>query len=138
MGGPTPGAPYAPQQNSFEEWVVARSIPKNQSGPHDDPDADGNANLLEYVFGLAPLIPDPLPLPTIQRLINDFEISFPLASGLKHLTLTIEQSSSLSPGDWQTVPGFLIEPEDALQHLMVSVPSDKPQMFFRLKVELDN
>ena len=135
---PTPGAAYDPQLNGFEEWAVARSIPKNQSAPHDDPDADGNANLLEYVFGLAPLTPDIPPLPTIQRLGTDFEISFPLASGLEHLVLTIEQSSSLSPGEWQTVPSFMIQPEDVFQSLKVSVPSNKPQMFFRLKVELSN
>jgi hypothetical protein len=132
---PTPGAAYLPPAG-FVQFAQDHQLPEALSGPADDADSDGIANLVEYVLGLLPMSPDSPPLPVLQQAGDDFELIIQLAPGLGDIELTLQASTSLSPGAWDAVPNFVIEPDGARQRLRASVPAGEPSLFFRLRVAL--
>lgn len=135
---PTPDRVSETPPTSFATWADNNALPANLAGPNDDPDADGIVNLLEYVFGLSPTTASVQPLPTMTRQGDTFEITLPLATDLSDVTLTLLESSTLTPSNWQPVSGFVIEPDGNAQRLRVSVSSLDPRMFFQLKAVLSN
>ena len=46
----------------FYDWLIGRGLAADPASAPDDPDADGVATLLEFVFGLDPVSPDVMPL----------------------------------------------------------------------------
>jgi hypothetical protein len=56
---------------TFEQWRVASDLPQGADGPGDDPSGDGLPNLLKYLFGGDPRIPNPAVRPTAGRLAGD-------------------------------------------------------------------
>ena len=46
----------------FYDWLIGRGLAADTASAPDDPDADGVATLLEFVFGLDPVAPDMMPL----------------------------------------------------------------------------
>jgi hypothetical protein len=88
------------------------------------------------VLGLLPMSPDSPLLPVLQQAGDDFELIIQLAPGLGDIELTLQASTSLSPGAWDAVPNFVIEPDGARQRLRASVPAGEPSLFFRLRVAL--
>ncbi|MCW1925725.1 glycosyl hydrolase [Luteolibacter arcticus] len=63
-----PAAAVAVPDSSFEGWAAGISFPVGQGDPVDDPDADGVANLLEYLFSSDPLRSSAGDLPQGQRI----------------------------------------------------------------------
>lgn len=55
----------------FLTWINASGLPASQRGATDNPDADGLPNLLEFVFGTDPLVPDPSGGPVVHT--GDFD-----------------------------------------------------------------
>ncbi len=55
----------------FIAWADASGLPGGQRGAADNPDADGQPNLLEFVFGTDPLASDPSGGPVVQ--VGDFD-----------------------------------------------------------------
>ncbi len=135
---PSPGAAHVPPVVGFVQWASNHSLPPSKSDPNDDPDLDGIANLLEYVFGTPPMIASSVPRPVMAITGDDFEITLPVAAGLADVSLVLQQSSLLTPESWGSVPGYVIEPVGNFQRLRAVVPGDYPRLFVRLKVELNN
>lgn len=95
-----------------------------------DFDHDGLVNLVEYAFGLNPVLGSSSQLPQGQRQGNSFQITFTTPAGVSGIAYEAEWSSSLAPADWIPIPDTGISP----QHIF-SVPVDSnTKMFMRLKV----
>lgn len=102
--------PYPTWQASV--FSPAQLLSPAISGPAADPDADGQTNEAEFIFGSLPTSPSaPLQL-TSSRDGSDLTLSFPTipaGTGPGYAGLvrryTIEYSATLAPGSWQPVPG---------------------------------
>ncbi len=111
--GGLPGG-FAPTQ-TFSTWRAlfwdsASSVTNDTiSGPYADPDGDGLNNLLEYAYGLNPLVPQPKPQITaaIENVNSDAHlvITIQLSGGAGDITVTPQTSSDLSA--WSDGSPFL-------------------------------
>lgn len=84
----------APPSTTFTQWQVESLAGEPLNAPKDDPDQDGSSNLLEFVFGTSPLLPNPPALTPVERVGDYLQIRIPRR--IDHLSLlTIERSDDL-------------------------------------------
>ena len=102
---------FSPLQSwRYQYFGVTEST--GSAADNADPDHDGLENLVEYAFGMNPLLPDAASLPTWRRADDDLELSFTRSPSAEGVTLHAEYSSTLDPGDWTelanlaTVPSY--------------------------------
>jgi len=95
----------------------------------DNPDGDGLPNLAEYLFGTQASKADS----PFTYGVNG-TISFtPQASALQFASLTVEESTTLKPGEWTTVPSSRISIGAGGQWTIS--PSNANHNFYRLAAE---
>jgi len=78
------GSPFLMQSltvRSYDQWRTTELAGEPLGGINDDPDQDGVANLLEFIFGSNPMTPGPPPVTVISKVNvagNDYlQISIP-------------------------------------------------------------
>lgn len=69
-----------------------------------DYDNDGLANLIEYAFGLNPVLGSSVTLPQPQLLAGNYGVSFTQPAGSSGVTYKAEWSSTLASGSWTLIP----------------------------------
>jgi len=101
----------------------------SNGGMLDNPDGDGLPNLAEYLFGTQASKADS----PFTYGVNG-TISFtPQASALQFASLTVEESTTLKPGEWTTVPSSRISIGAGGQWTIS--PSNANHNFYRLAAE---
>ncbi len=90
--------------HSFAGWAAGAALPAGQAGPHADPDRDGVANMLEYLYGLPPLVAGSSPLAE-GRFLRSSELGLLENSEKTYLTLQARVRRER--------PGFTLVPEAA-------------------------
>ncbi|MEM7385556.1 MAG: hypothetical protein AAF514_11485 [Verrucomicrobiota bacterium] len=122
--------------NDFAAWSADQSFPDGLSGPNDDADRDGSANLQEFFAGTDPLFADGQSI-QIQPMDGAFGLSYRMANGLAGVTGRLASSSDLvewTPLDSENIT--MVEGE-ATTEVTVVVESGEPIRFFRLEVMLE-
>jgi hypothetical protein len=132
-------------QTSLEAWRQAQfggTANSGEAADTADPDADGLANSVEYVFGTAPRASDSAALLSLQRQGSGLAFSFlaRAASGQGYTGLSrhyaVESNTDLTnAAGWTTVPGFSDIVGDG-QTVSGTPALLAPKVFFRLKVWL--
>jgi len=122
-----------PGQTLLETWRQTYFGTTNNAGDAAnlfDYDHDGVVNLLEYAFGLNPMLGSSSQLPPGQVIDGNFVISFAHPNGVGGITFSAECSTNLTTVGWTPVPDTGTPP----QHIF-SVPIDtNAQLFMRLGV----
>ncbi len=127
--------------SSYSQWVVGELTSEPQSAASQDPDHDGVSNLMEFVFGSSPLIPNaiaPMPLSLVDVSSQKFlQISIPRR--IDHpATLVVEVSSDLN--QWNSGSAYTVTVENSAAALIVRdlTPYNpaNPKRFMRLKATL--
>jgi Carbohydrate esterase, sialic acid-specific acetylesterase len=107
----------------------------------DDPDKDGITNLMEFVLGGSPVIPEQAVLPKVIKFVDSwvFEYDRSKLSVEPFTTQTVEYGSNLT--GWTSVPipttsqnGVTITSGAIMDHVKVTIPSSAGKVFARLKV----
>ncbi len=75
-------------ESSYGEWAAGFPFPPGSDGPGFDPDGDGVANLLEFLFGGDPLVPGSALRPTVSREIGG-KLGAEAYPDKHYLTLTV-------------------------------------------------
>jgi len=127
---------------SWAQWQATELAGESHNAPDDDPDGDGVANLLEYIFGTPPLqagAPPQTPVVLVNVSGQWFQqISIPRR--VDHpATLTVQISSDLT--ELAAGPAATVVVSDTPAALVVRdlthLGPAAPQRFIRLKAELD-
>ena len=85
---------------SVNAWALAKGVPSGHTGPGDDPDGDGIANLIEYALGTNPNEIDGDPILFGPEPLLDAPLSFSVARSHENVEITLEVSSDLET--WRT------------------------------------
>jgi len=112
----------------LDAWL-ARSGVGAEAGDLHDPDRDGIANIIEYAFGLDPMVPDSGALPRGKWIDGNYVIRFTPPPGLEDIEYRAEWSPTLEAGSWREVPDSGVAGSHEFR-----MPSS-PRAFIRLKVE---
>jgi hypothetical protein len=150
IGVATNGSPARPGSLAFAAWRERCFTPTQQADPAisdlgADPDADGQANLMEYTFGTDPLVSNSVP----------WQFSLAQTNGQRHLCVTFRRSLEASEtvvalqlsddletwpsGASQTVELLLRNDGDGFESLILSESAAVGQTrcrFARLRVAL--
>jgi hypothetical protein len=127
-GMTTPGFPLS----ALEAWRQLHfGSPANSGNGANqfDFDGDGLENLVEFAFGLNPVLGGSLQLPEGRREGGEYVISFPTPPGVSGITCGAEWSTSLEEGTWWPVPDTGTAPLHTF-----SVPDSTERLFLRLTV----
>jgi len=132
-------------QTSLEAWRQAQfggTANSGEAADTADPDADGLANSVEYVFGTAPRASDSAALLSLQRSGSGLAFSFlaqsAIGQGYTGLSrhYAVESNTDLTnAAGWTTVPGFSDIVGDG-QTVSGTPALVAPKVFFRLKAWL--
>lgn len=126
---------------SYPQWAAAELTNEPQNAATQDPDGDGVTNLMEFVFGTSPMLPNAataMPLSLVDISGEKFlQISIPRR--IDHpATLVVEVSGNLN--QWNSGAGHTMMVEDSAASLIVRdltpYQSANPKRFMRLKVSL--
>lgn len=122
-----------------QTWTATGGLSDPNAGQLFDPDFDGQANLLEYAFGTAPLAASASPLVFDAATVSTekyLRISVPKNTAATDVTFIIEATSDLNnPSSWSS--SGLVTEQDIATRLIVrdSQPmSSGPRRFMRVKV----
>ena len=123
--------------SSWQQWQATELAGEPLNGPQDDPDLDGQINLLEFVFGSPPRQAGALPATTVEMVTPFQQITIPRR--MDHLaTLTVQVSPDLT--SWTSGPAATAVISDTPAALVVRdltpIGSGATQRFMRLKAEL--
>ncbi len=126
---------------SYPQWVAAQLTNEPRNAANQDPDHDGVSNLMEFVFGTLPLVPNaatPMPLSLVDDSGQKF-LQISIARRTDHpATLVVEVSSDLS--QWHSGAEHTVTMEDSATALVIRdlTPYNpaNPKRFMRLKATL--
>lgn len=139
--GGTPFLMKSAAISSYPQWAVTELTNEPQNAAGQDPDHDGVSNLMEFVFGTSPLIPNAAtlaPLSLVDVSGQKFlQISIPRR--IDHpATLVVEVSGDLS--QWNSGPSYTVTVGDGSAALIIRdlTPYNpaNPKRFMRLKATL--
>lgn len=130
---------YAETLPDYPSWIASYSGLGILTGPADDPDTDGISNILEFVFGGNPGLPDEQPkmrlgLESEPGGVSPFLEFTPVRT--KGVTFSLESTNNLSTWDRQPFPA----PETGLPfkiHGPSPMVPDTP-VFLRIRAELQS
>ncbi len=131
-----------PDGIAYGDWVTttfdaAQQADEGISGKFADPDADGLANIAEFVLGTAPLTADHEAALTIARTETDgVEVRYARRRNLTGVTITLESSTNLQ--SWQAAGAEVIntrtEADGADSEVVVSTIQTADPRYLRLSV----
>ena len=138
---------------AYSAWSA--HLPAGQRQPSDDPDEDGEQNLLEYALQTNPQKPDPganqawqglqLKLtPAQQSITVTFDLPSPLPPGISYQLISATrligpwQAIAWRPAsaDWQGLPGSSVltsSPHPGARRTALTLPNQSNRRFFRLQ-----
>ena len=104
-------------------------------GDTADPDHDGTVNLLEYAFGLEPLISSP-GFPTADASSGYLTLSVPKNPAATDITFSIQVNDNLAnAAAWTTSGATILQDTPTLLEARDDIPvASAPQRFIRLRV----
>jgi hypothetical protein len=127
----------------FDAWkatyfTAAELADAATSGDLADPDHDGTANLMEYLQALNPRLSDTHLLPTIDCKGIYPTFTYRLNKLATDVSYSVEASSTLAPGSWQTVAPSASQVDHG-NYLLVTASdfaplATNPCRFMRLRV----
>ena len=127
--------------STWSQWQAAELAAVARNGPNDDPDGDGTSNVLEYVFGLAPLQAGAAPVMpvTIVTVAGQRFLQISIARRSDHpATITVEVGSDLT--HWQSGASATVVTADVPSGLVVRdltpLTTGPAHRFMRVKVEV--
>ena len=127
----------------YSAFISAHGLAGADAGPAADPDADGFANVLEYLLGGNPLIADAALAPQLSfdATANLWRLTFRVRATTTSLLWSIETSATLQ--SWNPVAngvdGARIESTpDGTGFLQITatMPAGSTPLFFRVRAEL--
>jgi hypothetical protein len=95
-----------------------------------DPDKDNLVNLLEFGFGLNPMLGSSCQTPQAQRVGGNYVVSFPTPPGVSGVSYGAKWNATLGADGWQTIP----DTGSGGSHLFSLPTSGKSRVFIRLSV----
>jgi hypothetical protein len=95
-----------------------------------DFDNDGLVNLLEFAFGLNPLVSTSRQVPQGQMIGGNLVVSFPTPAGVSGITYGAVWSTTMAPGDWQAI----LDTGSGGDHLFSVPAAGKARVFVKLTV----
>ena len=127
----------APPSTTWEQWRQENLTGEPLNGPLDDPDKDGNSNLLEFVFGTTPKVSNP-PVATPVTLESGHAV-ITIPRRIDHTAnLMVEVSGNLTV--WNSDPTHVEILSNGLAALvardLTPLGPANPQRFIRLKASL--
>jgi hypothetical protein len=134
-----PGEPSPATPPAYAAWAATQGLNSLNSGPARDPDRDGLANLLEFVFGTSPTTPDPHPLDATPHPDGGLRLVFTRRID-PSVTVTLESSTgdggAWTPATDATTEAVVPGPEPGFATHSVHVPTTTPTRLVRLAVGL--
>jgi hypothetical protein len=126
-----------PPETDWSQWASDELAGQSMDQPGDDPDRDGIPNMLEYVFGTAPLVPNGAAATRFSLPAGRPTLLVPRRPD-RPASLTVQVSDDLV--HWNSGPGFtevVAATIDAIEIRAVGVesPAD-PRVFMRVRAEL--
>ena len=105
-------------------------------GDNADPDHDGTVNLLEYAFGLEPLIAASGGVPTVDASGTYLTLSAPRNPAATDVTFSVQVNGDLAnAAAWSAAGTTILQNTPTLLEVRDNVPvSGTPQRFIRLQV----
>ena len=129
---------------SYDSWALALAqglTAGMNNGPLDDPDRDGISNLMEFTLGGAPMTSTQAILPTLTKQPDSWLFVYDRSdASLSPATVqVVEYGSDLTGWTPISVPAttagpVTITPGTPSDRVSVSIPSQGPKTFVRLKV----
>jgi cyclophilin family peptidyl-prolyl cis-trans isomerase len=112
-------------EDDFTAWAARENLPPDQNGLLQNPDGDGQNNLLEYAFSLSPTIAQQSVHPALGRTALEpagevMTLQFPMRKFARDLRYIVEANSQLT-GPWTEVWNSSL----GLQHARVSQALDQ-------------
>ena len=134
---------YSSANDGIPDWWKLKyglnpTGPASVNGPAADPDGDGRSNLLEYLFGTNPLVPDATALLTEAKGTNGaMTLTFPTTTNRVY---TVLYSNSLT-GTFLPMASGIVGTGGKITvtddgSVTGSVPSAARQRFYRLQASL--
>ncbi|MCW1925142.1 lamin tail domain-containing protein [Luteolibacter arcticus] len=151
-GGADPPPTVEPPHLTFELWRQAVFPPEQLgnefiSGAEADADEDGLANVLEYVVGTNPLVPQSARAgveggvtrgaPDLVRTAGGWSLIFSRRKEIELTGLTVTPQSGRELDDWAALEGepVILDSDDEVDVFAVDIPpGESPAAFFRLCV----
>ncbi len=131
----------APPTTPWAQWQVETLSGEPLNGPTQDPDNDGVSNLLEFVFGTAPTMPNAAAATPVSLvdLSGQKYLQMTIPHRIDHpAVLIVQVSSDLS--QWNSGASYTVVVADTATSLIVRdlTPFDSasPKRFMRLKASL--
>jgi alpha-tubulin suppressor-like RCC1 family protein len=123
-------------QNSFEGYrclhLLSDLDQPSISAPEADPDSDRLPNIVEYAFGLDPLVPDlSSPLKFLWTAAS-LQISYSLDPSATDIACVLQVSNDLET--WTTLPNPIGQDESAAARSATVSTGSSDRLFFRLQV----
>ncbi len=126
----------------FENWLDFHNLTGADRHPQADPERDGSPNLVEYVTGGDPTVPDPGKLPRSEVIGGNLKVAFERPDGVSGVSIRFEVGTDLV--NWPdgftvgTSPEITIDPNGAdPDTVTLTLPqAGHPRRFARLVAEI--
>ena len=128
-------------QTPYQSWAFSEELPGGQSGPEQDADGDGIANVQEYYFGLSPLIEDDTIViesaPAADT--SKFEFIFVRDPEAQVGEVVFETSNDLVEwNEFDPLPEEIdISPQGSLERVTLTLSKADDQRYIRIGVSID-
>lgn len=128
-------------QTPYQSWAFSEELPGGQSGPEQDADGDGIANVQEYYFGLSPLIQDDAIViesaPAADA--SKFEFIFVRDPEAQVGEVVFETSDDLVEWDeFDPSPEEIdVSPQGSLERVTLTLSKADDQRYIRIGVSID-